>query len=154
MSDLTNPRPTPRPRQELPDAPVPVCTETHLNACGSTRRCCLLTGHGGDHMEAGGDTWEPPSVVLARLYERWGRTHRFAWTGRFWMATHHNPRSHWRSEIEPTPELLEASLRRHHGEPSGPDPENAPLTPEEERAWRQQGERFKREWGLTEPGSG
>ncbi|WP_200815749.1 hypothetical protein [Nocardiopsis sp. JB363] len=151
MSDLTNPRPAPKPRTESLGAPVPVCTETHLNACGFTRRCCRPTGHDGDHMEADGTTWEPPTTVLPRLYARWGLTHRFAWTGQFWMATDLNPRSRWRSEIEPTPELLEASLRRHHGDPPGPAPENAPHTPEEERAWQRQGERFKRDWGLTEP---
>lgn len=98
----------------------PPCTEARINSHGSTRTCCLDTGHDGDHMDAAGNTWEPPGQTLLRLTARWGRTHRIAWTGKLWLATHRDRRSHWRTEIEPTPELLEASLRKHHGHPPGP----------------------------------
>lgn len=98
----------------------PPCNETHLNMHSFLRACCLDAGHDGDHMETTGQTWEPPGVVLQRLSDRWGRTHRIAWTGRYWMATDRNPRSHWRSEVEPTPEQLEMALRRHHGSPVEP----------------------------------
>lgn len=34
------------------------------------------------------------------------------------------------------------------------DPENAPLTPEEEQAWEAQGQRMERTYGTTEPDQG
>jgi len=98
----------------------PHCTETSLDTDGIPRSCSLSAGHDGAHMSWTAETWEDPTTVLPRLVSRWGRTHQFAWTGRLWRATDRSPDSHWRTEIEPTPEQLEASLRRHHGEPSGP----------------------------------
>jgi hypothetical protein len=71
-------------------------------------------------MDWHGNTWEDPSVVLPRLQARWGLTHHIAWTGRLWLATDRRPGSHWATEIEPTPELLEQRLQEHHGPPPGP----------------------------------
>lgn len=98
----------------------PLCNETRLNQHSFLRACCLDSGHDGDHMEISGATWAPPGETLLRLNARWGRTHRIAWTGRYWLATHRNPYTHWRTEVEPTPEQLEASLRHHHGSPVEP----------------------------------
>lgn len=98
----------------------PHCTETSLDEHGIPRSCSLSAGHDGDHMSWTADTWQDPTEVLPRLTSRWGRTHRVSWTGRLWLATDRNPQSHWRTEVEPTPGQLEASLRRHHGDPSGP----------------------------------
>lgn len=103
----------------------PLCAEIRLNSSGYPRSCCLDAGHDGDHMEISGDTWAPPGETLMKLNARWGRTHRIAWTGRLWLATDRNPSSHWRTEVEPTPEQLEMSLRRHHGPPPGPATESA-----------------------------
>lgn len=114
----------------------PLCAEVHLNASDFTRACCLDSGHDGDHMETTGQTWEPPGQTLRRLIAKWGRTHRIAWTGRYWRATTHDPRSHWRTEIAPTPEQLEESLLHHHGPPPGPVTETT--THQAERTTRAQ----------------
>ncbi|QVJ03516.1 hypothetical protein KGD82_27735 (plasmid) [Nocardiopsis eucommiae] len=74
-------------------------------------------------MSWSADTWEDPAVVLPRLSARWGHTHHISWTGRLWLATDRRPSSHWRTEVEPTPEQLEESLQRHHGAPA---PTSAP----------------------------
>ena len=99
------------------------CLEAHLTSAGRTRRCVRARTHEGVHMDEYGDTWAPPAQVLAELTARWGRTHKIAWTGRFWLATHHHPRAPWRSQIEPTPEQLESRLRAHYGMPPGPPAE-------------------------------
>ena len=105
----------------------PSCSEERLTEHSQLRRCVLDGGHDGDHEDARGDTWPPPGVVLQVLTARWGRTHKFAWTGRFWVATHRDPRAPWRSQIEPTPKQLEARLNTHYGTPPGPPADN-PLT--------------------------
>lgn len=98
----------------------PLCTETRRTEHGYTRGCVLEVGHDDDHMDDRGQTWQPPGATLQELAARWGRTHRFAWTGVYWIATHRQRRTHWRSEIEYTPAQLEERLRAHHGPPPGP----------------------------------
>ncbi|MFV2195559.1 hypothetical protein [Nocardiopsis sp. LOL_012] len=90
----------------------PPCGETSLNPSGLPRTCERETGHDGDHMDAHGARWEPPRVVLERFRERWGRSHRIVWTGRLWVATAHDSRASWRTEIEYTPDQLEERLRK------------------------------------------
>lgn len=97
----------------------PHCTSTSLNDLGISQACVLEISHDGDHMDRHGRTWEDPGVVLARLTAKWGRTHRFACTGRTWLARHRAP-SHWQVESAPSPEQLEEHLRAHHGPPPGP----------------------------------
>lgn len=87
------------------------CDESSLDQQGRLRQCLLNSGHDGSHRSDAGENWEAPGVVLERLRVKWGRTHRIAWTGTLWMATAYDRRSHWRTEIEPTPEQLEARLR-------------------------------------------
>lgn len=106
----------------------PHCTETALDEHSRGRSCSLEAGHDGDHMDWHGQTWEDPRTVLTRLHARWGRTHRIVCTGRLWLATDRNPRSHWRTEVEPTAELLEVRLEEHHGAPSGPPAYQAQAT--------------------------
>ncbi|MFD6953415.1 MULTISPECIES: hypothetical protein [unclassified Nocardiopsis] len=105
-------------------APVtpPVCGETSLDRDTRHLVCVLDTGHDGDHQDARGTRWEPPRTTLVRLRRRWGRTHRVAWTGSYWVATARDRRVRWRSHIEPTPDQLEADLRRHTGHPPVPAP--------------------------------
>ena len=103
----------------------PHCTSTALDDDGIPRSCVLEIGHEGDHLGWDTSTWEDPGKVLARLTSRWGRTHRFACTGRNWFARHRAPDSHWQVESAPTPDLLEERLQSHHGDPSGP-PANPP----------------------------
>lgn len=100
----------------------PHCAETALDAHMHTRYCSLEVSHGGDHMDWHGNTWQDPADVLPRLQARWGRTHHIAWTGRLWLATDRRPRSHWATEVEPTPDLLEQRLEAHHGPPPGATP--------------------------------
>ncbi|MDE3723045.1 hypothetical protein PWG71_16770 [Nocardiopsis sp. N85] len=89
----------------------PLCNESRLDHQARLSTCHLETGHPGPHEDARGETWEPPGVVLERLRKTWGRTHRIAWTGSLWMATAYDRTSHWRTEIEPTPDQLEERLR-------------------------------------------
>ena len=99
----------------------PFCHQTRRTEHGYTRGCVLTVGHDGDHRDDRGDVWPPPGVTLQELAARWGHTHRFAWTGAYWVATHRQRHTHHRTEIEFTPDQLEARLRAHHGPPSGPD---------------------------------
>ncbi|GAB3717623.1 hypothetical protein [Nocardiopsis oceani] len=94
--------------------------------------CIRQADHLGDHMDDHGRSHRRPGDVLRELAGRWGRTHRFAYTGTLWVATHRSARTHWRTEIEPTSELLEARLRAHHGPPPGPAP-HPPVVPEPRR---------------------
>ncbi|MFL1377397.1 MULTISPECIES: hypothetical protein [unclassified Nocardiopsis] len=106
---------------------TPLCGESRLDRSGIRRSCLLDRGHDGEHEDARGDRWEPPGLVLERLRATWGRTHRIAWTGALWMATHRDPSVPWRTEIEPTPEQLEERLRtRSRATPSRipPQPHN------------------------------
>lgn len=96
----------------------PHCAETSLDRNGIPRCCVMEAGHEGDHMDRQGGTWEPPGIVLQRLRETWGRTHRIIWTGRMWMATAHRDDVHWRTEVEPTPGQLEESLHAHSRPPA------------------------------------
>ena len=89
----------------------PHCSETSSDRSGIPRACVMEAGHEGDHLDRRGRTWEPPGVVLVRLRETWGRTHRVVWTGRMWIATAHRPDADWRTTIEPTVEQLEERLR-------------------------------------------
>ena len=98
------------------------------DAEGSTDRgkrwyCIRRADHCGPHTDEYGQARHLPGEVLQELLQRWGRTHRIAYTGTLWVAVHRNPHTHWRTEIEPTPELLQARLRQHHGPPPGPAPE-------------------------------
>ena len=101
------------------------CDESSLNQHGRLRRCFLDTGHDGSHQSDAGEKWEAPGVVLERLRAEWGRTHRIAWTGTLWMATAHDRRCHWRTEVEPTPEQLEERLRRRPSPTVIPEPRRA-----------------------------
>ena len=96
----------------------PHCAETSLDRNGIPRCCVIEVGHEGDHMDHQGRTWEPPGIVLVRLRETWGSTHRIIWTGRMWIATAHQTDVHWRTEIEPTPGQLETSLHEHSRPPT------------------------------------
>lgn len=87
------------------------CGEARLDEHGWVRTCARPPGHDGLHIDARGQDWEPPTVTLERLQNRWGRTHRVVWTGRLWMATAHRHDVPWRTEVEPTPEQLEQRLR-------------------------------------------
>ena len=87
------------------------CGNTSLDTSGGVRTCALAQGHTGPHVDTHGHDWEPPEVVLKRLQDRWGATHRIVWTGRMWVATAHRADVPWRTEIEPTPQQLEARLR-------------------------------------------
>lgn len=98
----------------------PLCSETALDRDGCHRVCVQDVGHDGGHQDVKGYQWEPPGVALDRLRARWGSTHRIAWTGSLWLATAHDRRARWRSHVEPTPDQLEASLRRHAGQPQVP----------------------------------
>lgn len=89
----------------------PRCGDTCLSPAGRLRTCELDADHDGPHEDVRGDRWESPGLVLERLRERWGHTHRIVWTGRLWMATAHHRNASWRTEIEPTPEQLEERLR-------------------------------------------
>ncbi|OLT27719.1 hypothetical protein BJF83_17745 [Nocardiopsis sp. CNR-923] len=73
----------------------------------------LGADHDGDHEDARGERWEPPATTLARLRERWEHAYRIVWTGSLWMATAYSPYVAWRTEVEPTPEQLEARLYRN-----------------------------------------
>jgi len=55
---------------------------------------------------------EHARATLRRLQEQWKETHRITCTGRLWIATAHDPNAPWRTEIEDTPDQLEARLRR------------------------------------------
>ncbi|CAL9478233.1 hypothetical protein SUDANB121_02996 [Nocardiopsis dassonvillei] len=92
---------------------APLCGESHLDQACARRECLLEEGHTGPHEDVKGRTWEPPERTLERLRSAWGRTHRIAWTGSLWMATHRDPDAPWRTEVEPTPEQLEERLRAH-----------------------------------------
>ena len=94
------------------------CGEVRLDASGWTRTCALTEGHAGPHIDATGQDWEPPAVTLERLRDRWGATHRIAWTGRLWMATAHHADVPWRTEVEPTPAQLEAKLKARRAYPA------------------------------------
>ncbi|MEU3307796.1 hypothetical protein [Nocardiopsis sp. NPDC006832] len=88
--------------------------------------CIGRADHPGPHTDDHGRARHLPSEALQELVHRWGRTHRVAYTGTLWVAVHRDPHTHWRTEIEPTPELLEVRLREHHGPPPGPAPELEP----------------------------
>ncbi len=92
---------------------APLCGEAHLDHSCMRRTCLLEAGHSGPHEDSKGQTWEPPELTLERLRSTWGSTHRIAWTGSLWMATHRDPNAPWRTEVEPTPEQLEERLRAH-----------------------------------------
>lgn len=105
-------------------APVmpPHCSERSQDRNGIPRSCVMEAGHEGDHMDWDARTWRPVGVVLRELTTRWGRTHRFSCTpGGSWIATTHDPRAYWRSEVEPTPEQLVSSMLAHGYLPA-PDP--------------------------------
>ncbi|MDT0328223.1 hypothetical protein [Nocardiopsis lambiniae] len=106
----------------------PLCGEVRLDHQGTRRVCVLDLDHPDEHEDVRGDRWEPPSLTLERLNRTWGATHRIAWTGSLWMATHRDPRAHWRTQIEHTPDQLEERLRRYSGHPPIP-----PSRPSRER---------------------
>ena len=108
----------PEPRPVVP----PPCGESALDPGARRRVCVEEAGHGGAHVGGTGYPGGAPRAVLARLRQAWGHTHRIAWTGTYWVATAHDPRSRWRSHVEPTPAQLEADLRRHTGHPPIPHP--------------------------------
>lgn len=99
----------------------PHCTSSSLDDDGVPRACALEIGHDGDHLGWDASTWEDPCTVLARLTRAWP-DHRFTCTDRTWIARHLTPGCPWPVESAPTPELLEESLREHHGEPASARP--------------------------------
>ncbi|MDT0331759.1 hypothetical protein [Nocardiopsis lambiniae] len=100
----------------------PPCGHTALDRGGLRRTCVLDTDHDGDHQDVKGRTWRPPETVLDGLRSRWGTTHRIAWTGSMWLATHRDPTAPWRTHVEPTPEQLEERLHQHADRPTDRDP--------------------------------
>ena len=99
-----------------------LCDANGLTEHGRAWFCIHPADHTGSHVDDHGHPRHLPGEVLHDLKARWGRTHTFAFTGTLWMATHRDPRTHWRTEIEPSPELLEQRLRAQHGPPPGPIP--------------------------------
>lgn len=89
------------------------CGDEARDTSGWARVCFLANGHDGPHTDQHGYRWQDADVVLKRLQNRWGETHRVSCTGHMWMAVAHDPDAEWRTHIEPTPEQLEGSLRRH-----------------------------------------
>ncbi|WP_017603467.1 hypothetical protein [Nocardiopsis alkaliphila] len=98
------------------------CPAHGLTHKGERWYCIHPADHPGAHMDDHGHPRHLPGQVLQDLTQRWGRTHKFAFTGKLWIATHRDPRTHWRTQIEPCPDLLEQRLRAQHGPPPGPIP--------------------------------
>ncbi|QKW32422.1 hypothetical protein HUT17_05035 (plasmid) [Nocardiopsis flavescens] len=100
-----------------------ICGTERLDSAGHPRTCLLSPHHDGPHEDSKGTTWHRPETTLARLRACYGHTHRIAWTGRMWIATHRDPTAPWRTEVEPTPEQLEERLRTRQGiTPKAPPP--------------------------------